>query len=620
MKNNLKVVMAKTHTPEYLLHKYWARKPHNVISYFLSELVPQGGQVLDPFYGSGVVLRESQKLGINATGFDVNPVANIIANVLINPPDTNSFVNSITSILDSIELETMKFYSNKNGEQIKYLVHNTIVKCSDCSKDISSILAIKNGRKYSCPYCSNSLRFNLENLISTEVTAICIDGQKELITDSNTLSEQKYFSNNYIYNNNLENYNFNFATNKRILAFNGMDTKSLFTPRNYSILCEVASRFEKIQDAKLRDAALLLLTASVAQCSRLIPSRNNLSTGGPAWSVPGFWVPAQHLETNPIYHLRARLKKFAKGLTDLNKPHPECNISALKNDAITGMEKMIKSNQKVDLVFFDPPYGDNVPYLEFSSIWNSFIKDFPNIDSDFSVSDRESKDISWKKYNFNINNTLSTVKKVLNHNGHLLLTFNNNDIKAWEALLSSMQNNGFVCDFVTYQIPAVISSKAQFSPEGSYISDIYAVFSLNESAVVSDSLSPVIEKLIKCATSRNGIIAKNLANRVIMIEWIKNNISASLLIEKESIIKSIFEEKDGKLILNMPIPENSFNLKDNVNIMAKSILQNGICDWNELYKNIASEFSDYGFLEATELRVYLEDHVIFHNKKCLSYI
>ena len=25
-------IVAKTHTPMYLMHKYWARKPHNVVS------------------------------------------------------------------------------------------------------------------------------------------------------------------------------------------------------------------------------------------------------------------------------------------------------------------------------------------------------------------------------------------------------------------------------------------------------------------------------------------------------------------------------------------------------------------------------------------------------------
>lgn len=28
---DIEFIKAETHTPEYLMHKYWARKPHNVM-------------------------------------------------------------------------------------------------------------------------------------------------------------------------------------------------------------------------------------------------------------------------------------------------------------------------------------------------------------------------------------------------------------------------------------------------------------------------------------------------------------------------------------------------------------------------------------------------------------
>lgn len=30
-------LVAKTHTPMYLMHKYWARKPHNVVSEYIKQ-------------------------------------------------------------------------------------------------------------------------------------------------------------------------------------------------------------------------------------------------------------------------------------------------------------------------------------------------------------------------------------------------------------------------------------------------------------------------------------------------------------------------------------------------------------------------------------------------------
>ena len=618
MKKEYDAIIAKTHTAEYSMHKYWARKPHNVLSYFISQIVPENGNVLDPFCGSGVVLHEARKLGMNAQGFDVNPVANLITSVLIDPPSVKQFEKVVSSILDSLEDEIAPFYKI-GGSMIKYAVHATVVKCSECGRIVPFTEAVVKGRSKKCPDCQTELRFNLENLVDTQIERVFIEDSKEAIDNVEVLSAQKELSNKEVFGSSGE-YNYVFDTNRRILAFEGMETKNLFTSRNYSVLCHIADAFNEIEDDEIRKAALLLLTASVAQCSRLIPNRNDLSTGGPAWSVPGFWVPAEHLETNPIVHIRARYKKFVKALKEINDGKYANTACVDKKDAIVGMQEYRQSGKRADLIFFDPPYGDSVPYLEFSAIWNSFLKDFPSADSDISVSDRKPKNEAWEDYNKQMKDVLGEISKTLSANGKLLITFNNNDIKAWEALLNGLQSSHLVCEYVTYQIPAVVSAKAQFSLEGSYISDIYSVYSYSIDSKPTSDLAVISNSLKKAAEARNGVIAKNLANRVIILEWLRNNIRADLLIEKDSIIKSLFEKKGSQLILKGELKEDRFDLCEHAKSSAKEILSNGPSDWNELYKTIAIQYAEYGFLDSNELRTYLDGHVIIENKRCISYL
>lgn len=618
MSKEYDAIIAKTHTAEYSMHKYWARKPHNVLSYFISQIVPENGEVLDPFCGSGVVLHEARKLGMNAQGFDVNPVANLITDVLIDPPDAKQFEKIVSAILDDLEEEIAPFY--KIGDSmIKYAVHATVVKCSECGEIVPYTEAVVKGRSRKCPHCQTELRFNLENLVDTQIERIFVEDSKEAIDNSEVINAQKVLSDKAVISSTGE-YNYSFETNRRILAFEGMKTSDLFTPRNYSVLCHVADTFNEIDDAEIRKAALLLLTASVAQCSRLIPNRNDLSTGGPAWSVPGFWVPAEHLEANPIVHIRARYKKLVKALKEINAGKYANSANVDKKDAIVGMQEYRNKGKRADLIFFDPPYGDSVPYLEFSAIWNSFLKDFPSADSDISVSDRKPKNESWEDYNKQMKEVLGEISKTLSSNGKLLITFNNNDIKAWEALLNGLQANHLVCEYVTYQIPAVISAKAQFSLEGSYISDIYSVYGYKPESPLTSNLSVIANSLKKAAEARNGVIAKNLANRVIILEWLRNNIRADLLVEKDSIIKSLFEEKGSQLILNGELKDDRFDLCEHAKSSAKEILSNGPSDWNELYKTIAIQYAEYGFLDPNELRTYLDGHVIIENKRCISYL
>lgn len=612
--DDIKIIAARTHSPEYLLHKYWSRKPHNILSYFIQALVPENGVVVDPFCGSGVVLHEAQKLGRTAYGFDINPTACLISGVLIDPPDKERFERTVKEILDSVETEALSHYSC-DGKKIKYCIHSIVAHCPKCSKVLHQSHCIFKGKALYCDGCGAKAKFNLEHLVSTQVIGVVFDGDRRICTDDRILKEQQKHSAMYISEADCERYTFQFAENRRILAFDGMSTKDLFTNRNFSVVCRLADEFKKIKDPKIRAAAQLMLSASIAQCSRLIANRNNLSTGGPAWSIPGFWVPAVHLESNPFVHLRARLKKFIKGL-----PEPSGSPAYVeKADSRKGLNDLYLSGISADLIFFDPPYGDSVPFIEFSSMWNSFLDDFPDPDEDISVSDRTSRKAAWVKYSDDINTSISAIRRVLKDSGHLLITFNNNDMRAWNALLTALQQNNMKCEFVTYQIPAVISSKAQKAIEGSYISDIYSIYSKSDTYEATHSLAEVSNELIKCAKYRGGKISRSLALRTLIIAWLKHNVAAELLSESEAILESLFDISGEDLTLKgYDTSAPSLFVKD-ARASARALLSNGPLDWSVLYQKTVERLAEYGIPDAHELRAALDGCVLFNNNRCIAY-
>ena len=618
-----KVMSAKTHTPEYLLHKYWARKPHNIVSYFINELSPEGGVVLDPLCGSGVSVHEAQKIGRTAYGIDLNPSACLISDVLTSPPNARLFYETVSKILDEIEPAVSKSFT-EDGRLIKYCVHEIIVECPKCKAIQSLSDAQKKGRDYFCGNCHEKIRFNLESLHGTKINSILFDNEKTCTRSPSILKSQEKRSSMSVFDGDISGYSFDFCENRRILAFKGMTTRDLFTNRNFSILCNLASRFKEIKDEKIRKAAFLLLSASTAQCSRLIACRNNLSTGGPAWSIPGFWVPSVHLETNPLIHLKARLKKVYRGLEKLDNDRSDefGKVRIMRGDSRYKIEELTRSGIKSDLVFFDPPYGDNVPYIEFSSMWNSFLQEYPDPDCDISVSDRLPKDKAWKKYGDDLKRILKEISDNLKAAGKIVITFNNNDMRAWDALLSALQANNFICEFTTFQIPAVVSSKAQKSLEGSYVSDIYSVYKKGHPSDIEKSLTSISEDLIKSARFRGNTISRSLANRVLMLSWLKNNISASLLDETRGIMCGIFEEHDNGFVLKDEFKDNSGinHFKDVAMKEAEKKLSSGPCDWSELYEAIAEKTADYGIPDPYELKETLGEKLIMSGKKCISFI
>ena len=600
------LIDAETHTPEYLLHKYWARKPHNVLATLIKSLLPNGGKLLDPCCGSGVSLRESAKLGIEATGIDINPIACLISSVLLDPPNPTDFENSVLPLINKMEQLAKPYYCDGNGVFIKYLIHKIDVNCQ-CGERINIDAAHKEGKKLLCPSCGKQLTFNLENLVDTTITGYCADG--EILSDSDTLALQKRYSDRFVLENDVSEYIAEFNENRRILAFKGMTTDKLFTKRNFSLLAQFAEYFENIKNVQVRNAAKLLLTASSAQCSRLIPSRNNLTTGGPSWSIPGFWVPKEHLETNPIVHIKARYKKFIKGLQELTNHPVRVNSEVLCANSLNELNDS-KYKGAYDLVFFDPPYGDSIPYLEFSTFWNSFLKKSIDVNEDISVSDRETKKTAWNKYEEDLSRLITLCKDSLKQDGRILITFNNNDLKAWASLLKALQSNGFKCEYASYQMPAVISSKAQKAKETSYISDIYSIYTKG-TFVPSKDLTLIISQLKYAAAVRGGSISENICRRIALVQWLLYNIDYTLLNELDTVINSIFDKKNNILTLKSAYYSKvDLSLGDMCRRKAGTILKNGPVSVNKMLLTVCNDLYEFGMPDPIEVKEYLQDYPI----------
>jgi len=50
-------------TPMYSMHKYWSRKPSEIIAEYIESYTEPGDIILDAFSGSGVTIIEALKLG-----------------------------------------------------------------------------------------------------------------------------------------------------------------------------------------------------------------------------------------------------------------------------------------------------------------------------------------------------------------------------------------------------------------------------------------------------------------------------------------------------------------------------------------------------------------------------
>ena len=618
----LPILAAQTHPPRYRLHKYWSRKPHNVVRSFVEHLLEAPGVVVDPFVGSGVTAYEAAALGHRVHACDLNPIAVLMARTTASPPPAKACVDALGGLLDEVEADVDAFWRcQASGETIRYVVHAVVSPCPSCGVRQTAEEASGKGKSRRCKECGGSIRFNLESLVDTRVLSYALVRGDSLITERGLLDEQQKASSSGVKIAPGDPLLACLDENRRILAFSERSPADFFTPRALATLVGFRDRVLAIEDPSLRLSGLLLLTASAAQCSRLAADRNNLKTGGPAWSVPGFWVPPIHLETNPVLHLRARLRRFRTGLADAARHLQRAKEPEIREcDAVAYLDDLCSRGIEADLVILDPPYGDSVPFVEFSVFWNALLGRAVPPDGDISVTDRLSKTESWARYGSRIERLMAATASSLSSGGRVLVAFNNSDRRAWRALLGGAQSAKLSCVDVVYQFPAVVSSKAAFHPNGSYVGDIWAVFgNAPDDWEPSTDLAPAISALGRCAAFRDGVCATNLALRTLAMSWLTLNLRADLVDEWSNIIDSVFDRVDEHGLVwkedpTADVPSMRFFVMEE----SRRALRYGPREWKDLYCEVADACRPYGVPDPAEVRMALGDNLVMNGNHVIA--
>jgi len=129
-------LVAKTHTPMYLMHKYWARKPHNAVSEYILHYSRKGDMILDPFSGSGVTAIEAIKVGRKAIAIDLDPMATFITRETATPIDLKLFEESFRDIKNKIQNKIYEIYKTNCPKCKKEVVAEAVIWEKDKPKEI----------------------------------------------------------------------------------------------------------------------------------------------------------------------------------------------------------------------------------------------------------------------------------------------------------------------------------------------------------------------------------------------------------------------------------------------------------------------------------------------------
>ena len=89
----------------HALHPYAAKCPPQLVQYGLRYYSKPGDLVLDPMMGSGTTLAEARRLGRNAVGYDIDPLARLIAEVKISNVNDAAVERAYTTVAQRTEAD-----------------------------------------------------------------------------------------------------------------------------------------------------------------------------------------------------------------------------------------------------------------------------------------------------------------------------------------------------------------------------------------------------------------------------------------------------------------------------------------------------------------------------------
>ncbi len=414
---------AETYTGIYGLHKYWSKKPHNVIREYIGRYSRAGEIVLDPFCGSGVGIAEAVLTGRKAFGIDINPIATFMTQQLlvkIAPEELRSAFNQLKKACQSVINQT---YEVKRGPE-RYIGTHFVWK----EDQLEEIWYKKGGTKVVEPP----------------------EAADVLLAASFSYDQVPYF---YPQDKLFHN--------TRINAGPDLHVHQLFTPRNLSALALLYHHIGELKPLAAQDVLKFCFTSALGQASNMvfIVKRRGKMDGTVAkhpkkevgsWVI-GFWVPREHFEINVWQCFEHRFNKILKSKQEQSSLDYEVkkvnSYNDLTNNAVNLLletapaQKMLAQvmDDSVDYVITDPPHGDRIPYLELSQIWNGWLGFPVNFDEEIVVSDAKERNKDQENFKETLADVLRQIARVLKPDRYFSLIFNSLDDDLWIFLLNSLK-------------------------------------------------------------------------------------------------------------------------------------------------------------------------------------
>jgi 16S rRNA G966 N2-methylase RsmD len=425
----------------YRVHGHWAKRPFNVVRKCIEHFSHPGEIVFDPFGGFGSTGIEALTTRRKAVIFDINPISVFIAKTVIMPysrDDLTEFTSAFERIEEKTKEEILTLYKTKCPNCGKEAIINTTV--FDSKNDENDPRKRDYGPKkisFSCgcqKLKTRKLRKHSWKKPSRQDVAKIMQLAE---SDPSYWFPKK-----------------ELIRNSRINVHEGMTIADLYTGRNLHALSILWNAISNVYRGKANRLMRFTFSAILRSASKMVHE------GGGGWQN-NFHIPKKGLAERNVWDVFTRKKKqvveckkeilrtigsYYNEAQDFSELEDDKTILIQRWDA-TETSELIPNNT-IDYVHTDPPYGDNIPYLELflpNIYWIGLENELDNSVWQNEIIITDSPDFpekNAKRYYDLLTKSFVCMSKVLRPNRWVTAWFACTDEEVWKALTDSFQLGG----------------------------------------------------------------------------------------------------------------------------------------------------------------------------------
>src|SRR6185437_8072912 len=223
--------------------------------------------------------------------------------------------------------------------------------------------------------------------------------------------------------------------------------EKLFTPRQLAELGLLKHLILNIKDANVRSSLMLAFSSTLTKINLTYhpsSSRGDNAGDSAAFRYYRYRIAPKSVDLDVLKTFELKVKKLVAAKKEMGGIITKDTVknASISQGTATSLKQI--GTESIDYIYTDPPYGNKIPYLDLSVMWNSWL-DLPVSEKDYKLEAIEGGEHQKTKAEYSklIGDSIKEMYRVLKFDRWMSFVFQHKDPAYWHLIVETAQRAGF---------------------------------------------------------------------------------------------------------------------------------------------------------------------------------